>query len=183
MIVCKGINLECLKQQQLWWPHATPLPWIHKFCFVSVYTVSSQHFLPLAGIYLHRPFSSLSIAEQHPRKCSESRESFGFRPNYSVTGDKSLPRVEYVWSPSKWCGKIKEKKLTMGHLCRVFSTMTGVTYTAQMHVVCWTELCGGKPPFFEERGEGIVAFNCSNKRRPRWNFTRVGHNIATTQQQ
>lgn len=45
---------------------------------------------------LHRPFSSPSIAEQNPRKCSESRESFGFRPNYSVTGDKSLPRVEYV---------------------------------------------------------------------------------------
>lgn len=53
------------------------------------------------------------------------------------------------------------KKLTMGHLHRVFSRMTGVTYTAQMHVVCWIELCGGKPPFFEERAEGIVAFNCS----------------------
>lgn len=45
---------------------------------------------------LHMPFSSPmaeSIAEQHPRKCSQPRQSFGFRPNYSVTGDKSLPRV------------------------------------------------------------------------------------------
>lgn len=135
---------------------------------------------------LHRPFSSPSIAEQHPRKCSESRESFGFRLNYSVTGDKSLPRVEYVWSPSKWCGKIKVKKLTMGHLHRVFSRMTGVTYSAQMHVVCWIELCGGKPPFFEEGAEGIVAFNCSQTNGG-WDetlhYNRVGHNIATTQQQ
>lgn len=49
----------------------------------------------------------------------------------------------------------------MGHLHRVFSRMTGVTYAAQIHVVCWIELCSGKPPFFEERAEGIVAFNCS----------------------
>lgn len=43
---------------------------------------------------LHRLFSSPSIAEQHPRKCSESRESFGFRPNYSVTDDKNY----LVWN-------------------------------------------------------------------------------------
>lgn len=35
------------------------------------------------------------------------------------------------------------------------------TYTAQIPVVCWTEHCGGKPSFFDESAEVIVAFNFS----------------------
>lgn len=123
--------MECLKQQQLM------ITSCNSSSSFSTSLVFSPSVLRLLSISFHLRvyilhFSSPSIAKQHPRKCSESRVSFGFRPNYSVTGDKSLPRVEYVWSPSKWCGKIKVNKLTMSHLHRGFSRMTGVTYTAQM---------------------------------------------------